>query len=129
MPLLQWKESYSLKNAVLDTQHKKLFAIVNKLYHDNMDGITEQAYETALDNLIAFTKYHFQTEEQFLHKIKHPLSYSHKQEHIRFAEKIVEFKNTAEYDIHKKANDLIKLLVNWVLHHVVVEDRKIVQPW
>lgn len=90
-----------------------------------MHGITDLAYESALDNIIAFTKYHFQTEEQIMHKIKHPHSYSHKQEHNRFSDKIHELKNSPGRDTHEKANELIKFLVNWVLHHIVVEDRKI----
>jgi hemerythrin-like metal-binding protein len=128
MPLVQWKESYSLKNAALDTQHKKLFKILNKLYEEFMGGITDLAYETALDNIIAFTKYHFQTEEHVMHKIKHPHSYHHKQEHLRFSEQIHELKNSTGRDVHEKSNELIKFLVNWILHHIVVEDRKIIHP-
>ena len=30
-PLLQWKESYSVKVAALDNHHKKLFQLVNEL--------------------------------------------------------------------------------------------------
>ena len=125
MPLIQWKETYSLKNMVLDTQHKKLFKIVNKLYDDFMHGITELAYETALDNLLAFTRYHFHTEELVIYKSKHCPAYNHKQEHKRFEEKLHEFKNDVRNDIHGKTNELIKFLVNWVLHHIVVENRTI----
>ena len=125
MPLIQWKEAYSLKNAVLDTQHKKLFKIVNNLYEDFMHGITDLAYESALDNILAFTRYHFQTEEHIMHKIKHPHSYSHNQEHKRFTEKILELKNSVGHDTEEKTNELIKILVNWILHHIIVEDRKI----
>ena len=63
-----------------------------------------------------------------MYKIKHPHSYSHKQEHLKFSEKIHELKTAAAGEPHEKANELIKLLVNWVLHHVVVEDRKIIHP-
>ncbi len=74
MPHMQWKEAYSLKNTVLDTQHKRLFKILNVLYEDFIEGVTDLAYETALDNILAFTKYHFHTEELVMYKIKHPHS-------------------------------------------------------
>ncbi len=125
MPLVQWNESYSLKNAVLDTQHKKLFGILNRLYDDAMDNVNESAYETAVGRLLFYTNYHFDTEEQIMGKCNHPFLYDHAQEHQSFTEKIGELKNNIGHDSKEKTKVLIEFLVNWIVHHVVVEDHKI----
>ena len=125
MPIVQWKESYSLNNLTLDNQHKKFLCILNRLYDDFMEGVNELAYENAVDNLVAYTDYHFQTEESIMCKIMHKNYYGHMQEHKKFTEKVRDLKETIEHGSKDKTKDLIEFLVNWLLHHVILEDRKI----
>ena len=127
MPIVEWKESYSLKNEALDKQHKKLLGILNRLYDDFMEGVNDSAYETTIDKLLAYADYHFKTEEQLMDKMRHAHTYSHLQQHKVFYENIRQLKETAEHSSKEQSRELIEFLVNWVVQHMVVEDGKIVQ--
>ncbi len=126
MPIVQWKDAYSVKNLAIDSQHKKLLKILNRLYDDFMDDVNnDSGHEAAIDKLLAYSEYHFQTEEQLMDKARHANTYNHIQEHRLFTEKIQQLKETLGTDRKERSRELIEFLVNWVLQHLIVEDGKI----
>lgn len=56
MPLVTWNDEYSVHDEV-DGQHKKFFALINKL--DEVKPSNRKALGAVLDELIDYAAYHF----------------------------------------------------------------------
>lgn len=127
--MLQWKEEYAIGVEVIDEQHRHLFEIGNKtldlienyFYEDKYDKII-----TILNELREYTKYHFQTEEDYMIQIKYPKYFSQKVEHDDFIAKI------EGIDLHdldenqdKHLRDILTFVFNWVLEHILKKDKLI----
>ena len=63
MPLFVWNDSYSVKVAELDNQHKKLIGLINQLYDAMKEGKGKDVLEVIFTELIEYTKNHFSAEE------------------------------------------------------------------
>lgn len=68
----QWKDSYSVKVAALDNQHKKLFDLVNELHVAMSQGHGKDVAGDVLRRLIDYTVHHFSAEETLMQKHNFP---------------------------------------------------------
>ena len=125
MPLFTWFETYSIRNREIDSQHKELFALLNRLYDSSYDAGDNDAIYGILDELIAYSGYHFQTEEQYMAEIGYEGLDKQRIEHDYFTEKIRSLKRSDDLSVSELTRDTIVFLGRWLLHHVTVEDKKI----
>mgnify|MGYP000867218199 FL=1 len=67
MPLVEWKSEFSLGISEIDEQHKKILAIINKLYDlfSNKEHQDIAEIERIIKELADYAVYHFQTEEKY----------------------------------------------------------------
>ena len=75
MSLIEWKESFSVGNAEIDRQHRKLIAILNRAHDTMMTGKYEDLSTLgteAVGELIAYGKEHFAFEEAYMRQIGFP---------------------------------------------------------
>lgn len=123
MPLFTWKEDYSVAVMELDRHHRELFDIVNQIYSccmspDGLDGVSSK-----IGDLAAYSKYHFAAEEQHMKNIGFIDLERHRAMHLDFSAKI-ELMLVSESDNRlDAARELIVYLGNWLLHHVLEEDK------
>ncbi len=123
MPLFTWKEDYSVAVTELDRHHRELFDIVNRIYSccvspDGLDGVSAM-----IDDLAAYSKYHFAAEEQHMKNIRFKGLESHQAMHLEFSTRI-EMMRLSEADNRlDTTRELIVYLGNWLLHHVLEEDK------
>jgi hemerythrin-like metal-binding protein len=125
MPLLTWYKMYSVNDDVLDEQHKTLFGIFNKLYDSCVKKEIGSAFDNLVDELISYAGYHFSTEERYMEEAGYEDIERHRQEHLSFSQRTMQLKHTDESDKDDLAKELIVYLGNWILHHVIEEDRKL----
>ena len=83
MELIKWSEKYSVNNFLLDSQHKKLIAIINELHTAMKVARVNEIMQTIFDELIWYTKEHFRTEEQIMLKFNYPGFNEHKEDSFR----------------------------------------------
>jgi len=127
--MLQWKEEYAIGVQQIDEQHQHLFEIGNKIYELLENYILDDKYDkivVILEELRQYTKYHFQSEEQYMLQIKYPRYFSQKVEHDDFISKIeeVELKDIDENQ-EKYIRDLLLFVFNWILEHILQKDKLI----
>jgi hemerythrin len=125
MPLLNWYNRYSVNNAELDNHHKSLFGIFNRLYDICMTNDEVDSFESAVDELVSYSEYHFKAEEQYMRDIKYKDIERQISEHKYFTERVIELKQKSNTADHKLCHDIIVFLGNWLMHHVIEEDKKI----
>ncbi len=127
--MLVWKEEYAIGVELIDKQHKHLFAIGNSIYELLENYILDDKYDKIikiLTDLREYTKYHFQSEEEYMLQIKYPGYFSQKVEHDDFIDKIeeIELQNLDENQ-EEYIRELMLFVFNWILEHILQRDKLI----
>ncbi|QOY55538.1 hemerythrin family protein [Candidatus Sulfurimonas marisnigri] len=121
---LKWNNVYSVGIESIDTQHKKLFEIVNRLFAiENTSDKTEEI-KKILYEFSDYMRTHFDDEEKYMLSIGYPDIKEHILLHQNLVESLASVMNTpADIEtIKTKMNVIAKeILVN----HIVKEDTKI----
>jgi hemerythrin len=124
MPLLTWKDEYSVNVEELDNHHKELIRILNELYSDCLKVDNIDCVGSKLDDLVAYASYHFQAEEQYMRQIQYFEVDEHIEKHHGFTYKITEMKQIPYENQLELTKDLIVYIGKWFLRHVLEEDKK-----
>ncbi len=124
MPLFNWKEEYSVNIEELDHHHKKFMDILNALYDDCFERDKDLSVGHKIDELIAYTKYHFMAEENFMRYVGYGQISDHLEKHEQFARKLMELKQTSNGNQLELTRELIICLGTWLLQHILEEDKR-----
>jgi hemerythrin len=133
-----WNEQWELGVTLLDSQHKKLVSVINELAMVRMNLIftthPSQVVKlkhqrwmigAALDELIAYTEYHFSAEEELMKQYGYKESKQHKAAHANFTKRIVEFRERyVRYEILDLGEDLLHFLRDWLFNHILRSDKE-----
>lgn len=124
MSLFTWKPEYSVKDAVLDEHHQKLFSVINSVYENVMNSQKVDCVLPKIDQLSEYTRYHFAAEEQYMREKGFPEIEDHIAKHREFANTIGTLRASYNNNDLEVSRDLIIVLGEWLLQHVLKEDRK-----
>lgn len=125
---MKWKESYKIGVEEIDSQHKHLFDLANAaeellLLPDHMDKYDDILH--MINALKDYVVYHFHAEEALLLKIHYPKFFTHQIAHQDFIAQLHSFDvQDIDTDQTKKLLELTTLITQWLLGHVLGEDRK-----
>lgn len=129
MPLIQWNEEYCIGIPEIDEQHIEWVNIINSL-HESL--LNEQEKELglltskALAAMLSYCEMHFKFEENYMEELGYPNLAEHKTLHKRFMENIIElFDQHASNEVVLLNSQLMKILKNWLVQHILEEDSKI----
>ena len=81
MPIVTWRDEYSVNVGEIDLQHQKLIELVNNLHASVEARINKNELEVLLIELVKFTRIHFSTEEKYMKDYNFPESDEHSREH------------------------------------------------
>jgi len=128
MSLFTWSPEYSVNEATLDAHHQKLFDILNSVYENVMNSTEVDCILPKIDELSAYTNYHFSAEEQYLREKEFPGIDDHIAKHRDFKHTIETLRTSYNNNDLEVSRDLIIVLGEWLLRHVIKEDRKYAAP-
>lgn len=83
--------------------------------------------ETISDILTAMTRYsleHFKTEENLMREHGYPALEEHRQEHIAYRKKAIDFSTATTLGVESVPQILVTYLLDWWTHHILEEDMK-----
>ncbi len=127
MPIIKWSNDFSVGNERIDAQHKKWIAIYNTA-HGRMRNASLNDLLTigsdALSEMIAYTKYHFSFEEQFMETIRYSGIETHTLMHKNFIKKLDQLVLQIHQGTIVLNSEIIKLIENWFVDHILKEDQK-----
>jgi hemerythrin len=122
-----WKKEFELGIPSIDEQHKNLLEIGNKISnllmaHEEGDDNYEDIFNV-IEELKAYTIYHFDTEEELFVKYDYPNYESHKKEHDDFID-YVESVDFGVIDENQKLflKELLEKVIKWVFNHILTTD-------
>lgn len=85
--MIEWNDSFTLNNPLMDKQHKKIFALIKKIsllvqsMESNIADEHKRALKVALIELVDYCKTHFRDEEEYLKRMNFPLLKDHEESH------------------------------------------------
>lgn len=125
MSIIEWDDSYSVNNDEIDKQHKEWIDIYNKM-HDSMMS-RESSIDQTTEILQAMSNYaqnHFNYEEEYMREINFPDIVEHRRSHKDFESLIYSYSRDIEAGKMVLNTKVIKLIRNWLMEHITVEDKK-----
>jgi hemerythrin len=124
MPLVTWTEALSVGIPSVDTQHKKLVALLNDLYAAVVALRGQQEIAGALEAMTAYSREHFSFEEQWMAQAAYPEEKMHRAAHLQF----VEFADRSERKLRGgefvSSVELLASLQDWLTNHIMNVDRR-----
>lgn len=120
MEILRWDKRFSVGNQEIDLQHKMLFNFANYLTTGSGKGYKQGEMEEILEELVAYTDYHFSFEEDLLRA--HPSIEAHRRIHAEFIEKVLFFEKKFKRGEEQINGELFIFLVQWIQNHILATD-------
>lgn len=122
MPFITWNETMSVGVERFDTQHKKLVELVNTLFDAMRQGKGKSVMGKVFDELIAYTTYHFASEEELMEKYGYPGFVQHKEEHEALTQQVKELREKYEQGELFITIETLDFLKAWLSNHILKTD-------
>jgi len=123
--VIKWKEEFSVGVKEFDDHHQKLLSVINSLeLVESGDKESNHSVVSILKELYEYSKYHFAEEEKALEARAYADLAKQKAEHAEFSKQINEYSNLFLADSEPQVSDVVAFLSNWMLNHILEEDRK-----
>ena len=124
MGLMEWNDRLSVGVDMIDTDHKRLVAMVNELHDAVRAARGKEVLGKVLDGLVDYTKSHFGREEVEMKQFNYPKAADHMREHAALAKQVLEVQ--AKYKAGNSAvlsMEVMAFLRDWLLKHIQGSDR------
>lgn len=124
--IFPWNDNLETGIPIIDEQHKNLVDLLNKLIKTLVKQDTVEL-NSIFDELIAYTEYHFDTEEKIWNEYlsDDPWLTSHHEAHVSFLPTVLRIKNEQENKPLKEvAEEIIKHLIRWLALHIINSDKR-----
>jgi hemerythrin len=121
-----WDDSLKTGNALIDEQHKQLFAALGNLIKISNEGRNDEL-KKSLDFLNDYTIKHFFDEEQLQQKFKYPDYPNHKKLHENFKALVRELSHKWIMGGASEAltNEVKLKIGDWLISHIKGQDIKL----
>ena len=123
MPLIAWTDEYSVNIREIDNQHRRWFAILNKLFDAKGSHQERESLNVILSELVKYTETHFVNEERLMKAHDYPDLASHIKEHEAFIQKVSDFQQRFEDGKAGLDISVLSFLMNWFKNHIQVSDK------
>ena len=119
-----WKDEYSVGVKSLDDDHRKLLNLINNLQTAVHYQTGEVFEKEALEEVVAYTKYHFEREEKMLQDAGYADLEAHKETHKKMILKVESFLQEYETKGHLVLEEMASYLRNWLVKHINGTDQE-----
>lgn len=125
MPLLQWKDQYSVGIEAVDHEHKELIELINQLADEVLAKGTTLVASAFFGDLIKGISAHFALEERFMRERGYDQLAQHKGDHERLLDEILNIMDEFEGDETVNRAELAKRLDAWFSRHFETHDARL----
>lgn len=127
--LLKWSDALATGVARIDQQHKMLINILNDANQCFRDGQDAEAQVKIMEDLIGYTTYHFDSEEELMEAGGYgerlpDEEKRHVREHRAFAKAASDYQLALKQGKPIDYEMLFGFLNNWLVNHVMGTDQK-----
>ena len=122
-----WDDKYSIGNAMVDAEHKKLFELAKTAYIYANKSISKEQMKEIIAGFFSYMKEHFAHEEEYQKSIGYPRLEEHSKIHKEIVHSMSEL-ITKTKNINEMKENLVMIAKSWLLEHIMQEDMKI-EEW
>ncbi len=119
-----WKDEYSVGITHIDQDHKKLITLLNQFAIAYDYAMSETFEKEALDELVSYTKYHFEREEKLMSENDYPDFEAHKAQHQNMIDEVNSFVALYQEKGHDSLSEIVDFLKAWLINHINGTDKK-----
>ncbi|SHH91034.1 hemerythrin [Sporobacter termitidis DSM 10068] len=124
MEPVKWDESISVGVEALDSDHRRLVGMINKLAEALDAGESDKVLLNLLNGMKNYAIEHFSREESYMLFIKYPGLKAHKEQHARFVRKVIGFEADYKRDRALLGQTIMPFLMEWLIGHIMESDKK-----
>ncbi|MCK4705588.1 MAG: bacteriohemerythrin [Gammaproteobacteria bacterium] len=118
----EWNDSYNTGIAEMDKDHNAMFSLLNRCLEMSNKPDSNNELTAVCEELIEYTKYHFEREEKIMEACGYPQLNKHKKVHQFLLKEILEYSH--EYNQgNLKVDVLLSFLTNWLGAHIAGMDK------
>jgi len=124
---ITWSDKLCVNIPEIDSDHKELLSLLNRsIVHAN--GAEKENVEVGviLHDLLAYTKYHFQREEQIMKLCNYPETEQHHKAHMILFEEVKLRERQFEQG-ENLSESLLAFLSDWLVKHIVGMDMQLAE--
>lgn len=121
---VSWSDDLSVGIGVIDDDHKKLLNLINNLQTAVFYPTGEAFERQALQELVDYTKYHFEREERMMVENDYPEYEEHKRQHEEMIAKVNGFMDAYEKNREGTIDQLTQFLKSWLINHIAGTDQR-----
>ncbi len=125
MAEVKWQSFFETGIFRIDEQHQELIGIMNRLDRSLQSDDGPEAIEAALLALVSFADRHFAAEEAIMQETGYLDRERHGAIHHRIRMQMTGMLNRTGSPVQTTANEVLSFLSDWLLDHIVTEDKKI----
>lgn len=124
MNIIQWRDSYNTGVEQFDREHHKIVELIDVLFTCVRDKKESSEVTEAIAELVEYTTYHFDNEEQAMKQADYPELESHQEKHRMLKERALEFQAIGPTIEREKVREFYQFLRAWLVDHIVRCDKK-----
>lgn len=121
---MSWTDEYEVDGGVIDKEHQSLVELANRVFRMASREVDSSALIEVVKALFRYMEYHFRHEEKLMIECGYPALVEHTQCHRRIVDEMTSSLRATK-DIRQYAVKLRYLMVDWVVAHMINEDKKI----
>jgi hemerythrin len=125
MPLLHWKDEYSVGIEAVDYEHKQLIELINQLEQKLGASDSKQSVPAFFGDLLKGISAHFALEEKFMRDHAYGRLGPHKQDHERLLDELRDIMDGFEHGEAFDAAGLTGRLDTWFTLHFRTHDAEL----
>lgn len=120
--VMTWNGALATGYPEIDEQHRKLIDLANRLNEAMQRGEARSEIGAVLEDLIKYTTFHFEFEENLMKKAGYPELFQHQQEHKKLVNDVLARK--ARFDSGSAlSSELLSFLRDWLVNHIMKTDK------
>ena len=123
---LVWSEDYATGIKDIDEDHKKLLNLINNLQAAVLCNTGETFERHNLNELVAYTEFHFQREEELMQKYEYNNYEAHKGQHDQMILNVRKFLREYDERGREALRDIAAYLRLWLVQHINGTDQQYV---
>ncbi|HEX6504411.1 MAG TPA: bacteriohemerythrin [Terriglobales bacterium] len=122
MALVTWDQTYSVKVQSCDSEHQKLFSLINKLHDAMKSGQGRTVLAEIVRELEKYTQTHFLAEEALLQKTQYPRLNDQRLQHQKFVGEVKKFRENLDKGVAGDSISVLTFLKDWLSKHIKQTD-------
>jgi hemerythrin-like metal-binding protein len=124
LDIITWNDAISVGVAELDSDHRALIGMINRLNDAVRAGQSETILYNLLEEMKNYAVGHFSREESYLLGIRYPEFQEHREQHAQFVRKVIGFEDAYKKDQALLAEKILPYLIEWLVRHIMESDGK-----